>query len=93
MHDAGACPACGGRALLHVRRAREGAYMGLMDFAIAHEESWTGIKPQGRLESFTCRACGLVELHVIDPAEVEVDGDRVVAVEPDGEPPRGGPFR
>ncbi len=96
MRDTRRCPACGSGSLLHVRRAQEAAYShrGLMDKGIAHGFSaWTGSKSFGPMESFSCRSCGLVEYHVLDFRDVKIDGQQIVAIEPEPEPPSDGPFR
>jgi len=97
MRDARRCPACGEGSLVHVRRVQESGAgrSGLTDFALAHSYSrWTATtKPFGPMESFACRSCGLVEYHVIDWKDVPIDGQGIVAIEPDGEPPKAGPFR
>jgi hypothetical protein len=95
MRDSNRCPACGSGSLLRVRRSRQGTpYGGAMDFAIAQEATtWRGIQPRGPIESFSCRRCGLVEYHVIDFADVKVDGVDIIAIEPEAGAPQDGPFR
>ena len=94
MRDARRCPACGEGSLVHVRRAQEGTRGGLLDFALAHSYSkWSGTQTFGPMESFACRSCGLVEFHVVEFEGITTDGEVIVAIEPDGEPPSGGPFR
>lgn len=93
MRDSRRCPACGGGALVHVRRASQASDAGVVPLGIVHVSRWTGVVAHGPLESLTCRACGLVELHVIDFTGVEADGKHVVAIDPEADPPRDGPFR
>ena len=95
MRDARRCPACGSGALLHVRRAKEAAHGGgVTDLSLAHDRTiWGTIRHKGVLEVFACRQCGIVEYHVLDIAEIPVDGTNIVAIEPEGDPPAAGPFR
>ena len=60
---------------------------------LAHEERWTGATPRAPLEAFACRACKLVELHAIDFDRIVIDGERIVAIEPEPDAPSGGPYR
>ena len=94
IRDSRRCPACGSGSLLHVRRAQETGVGQPVELALTHERSvWKGTITHGPMESFACRRCGLVEWHVIDFADVVADGDNVVAIEAEPEPPRSGPFR
>ncbi len=95
IRDSRRCPACGSGALLHVRRAKEVGLKGATDFSIAHHYStfWGTTSPRGALEAFACRHCGIVEWHVIDLAEIPVDGTDIVSIDPEPEPPKSGPFR
>lgn len=95
MRDSRRCPACGSDALLHIRRAKEaGDSNALTDFSLAHTHTfWGTLQHKGVLETFTCRHCSIVEWHVLDVAEIPVDGTNIVAIEPEGEPPAAGPFR
>jgi hypothetical protein len=94
MRDARQCPACGGRALFHVRRLREASHDGRLDLlGLSHEERWLGNTTRAPLEAMACRTCHLVELHAVNFDGLVADGDRVVALDPEPEPPTGGPFR
>lgn len=97
IRDSRRCPACGSGALLHVRRAKVISYGrgGTVDFSIAHEHSaiWGTTKPKGGLECFACRTCGLAEWHVLDLEDIPIDGENIVAIEPEPDAPSSGPFR
>ena len=93
IRDSRRCPACGGGAFLHVPEMTQVTEVGVAPLGISHQLKWTGAIARGVMESFTCRACGLVELHVVAPGEVEIDGKRVLAVDPEPDPPRDGPYR
>lgn len=95
MRDARRCPACGGGSIVHVRRAQAPAASGVIEAGLTYTHSrWSGVtRPRGNLETFACRSCGLIETHVIEWREVNVNGIDVIAIDPDGEPPDGGPFR
>lgn len=94
MRDSRRCPACNGEALLHVRRASTSTGAEAVELALAYDISmWTGAKSRGPVEAFVCRTCGLVELHALDVENVPVDGTRIIAIEPESEPPSTGPFR
>jgi hypothetical protein len=93
IRDSRRCPACGGGAFLHVPRATQVSHTRIVPLGITHEWKWTGAIAHGALESFTCRRCGLVELHVTDFSDVQVDGQSVIALDPEPDPPRDGPFR
>ena len=87
------CPACGGGHLVHVRGATQATDMSVLPFGLAHDMRWSGLVTRGPLESIACRRCGLVEWRVSDFSNVVVDGAKVVAVDPEPDAPRGGPFR
>ncbi len=94
MRDTRRCPACGGARLLHIPAATELAKRGTAPLAIHHQNGFWGPTSQGPIEHFVCRGCKLIESHVIDLAGIEVDGETVVAIDPDPEPESGGgPFR
>jgi hypothetical protein len=93
IRDSRRCPACGGGAFLHVPKVTQASDIGVVPLGIHHVTRWTGTTAHGTMESFTCRQCGLVELHVIAPSEVNVDGVHVLAVDPEPPPPAAGPFR
>jgi rubredoxin len=93
IRDSRRCPACGNQTFLHVPSATQLTDSGAVPLGLHHVLKWRGPVVTGVMESFTCRACGLVELHVIDAREVEIDGKTVRAVDGDGEPPSDGPFR
>ena len=94
MRDSHQCPACGGRALLHVRKLREFARAGQLDaLGLTHEERWTGTRVRAPLEAYACRTCFLVELHAADLDHVTIDGERIVALDPEPDVPPDGPFR
>lgn len=93
IRDTRRCPACGGGAFLHAPRTTQASHTQVVPFGIAHHWKWTGAVASGVMEVFACRHCGLVEWHVIAPADVEPDGVNVLAVEPESDPPRDGPFR
>jgi hypothetical protein len=95
MRDASRCPACGEGSIVHVRRAQVPAAEGLTELGLTYTHSqWRGAtKPVGAMESYGCRSCGLVEYHVVDWKGVKPDGEDIVAIDPDGEPPKNGPFR
>ena len=95
MRDARRCPACGEGSIVHVRRAQVPAAAGLTELGLSYTHSrWSGsTKPLGPIELYACRSCGLVEQHVVDWKEVHADGEDIVAIDPEGEPPKGGPFR
>lgn len=93
IRDARRCPACDGRAFLHVTRATQATDSGAIDFGLTHESKWTGIVARGVMETFTCRACGLVEFHARHLEDVQIDGETVIEIEPESDPPRSGPFR
>lgn len=96
MRDSRRCPACGEGSLVHVRRAQTPCAnrSGLAELAITYVRTWTGnMKAYGPMESYACRSCGLVEHHIIDWKGVRADGDDIVGILPEGEPPKSGPFR
>ncbi|MDQ3334359.1 MAG: hypothetical protein M4D80_04295 [Myxococcota bacterium] len=95
MRDARRCPACGEGSIVHVRRAQVPAAEGLTELGLTYTHSqWRGAtKPVGAMESYGCRSCGLVEFHVVDWKSVTADGKDIIAIDPEGEPPKGGPFR
>jgi hypothetical protein len=95
MRDSRRCPACGEGSLVHVRRAQVPAAEGLTELALVYtHSSWRGVtKPAGPIEIYGCRSCGLVEHHVVEWTSVHADGEDIVAIDPEGEPPKGGPFR
>ena len=94
MKNTRMCPGCGARSLLHIRKLKDHAHHGSIDLAIDHETSvWTGVETHGALEGFACLGCGLLELHVIDFKDVQVDGEKIVLIEADKDPPKAGPFR
>jgi hypothetical protein len=93
IRDSRRCPACGGGAFLHVPHATQVSEIGVVPLGIHHVTRWTGSVAHGAMESFTCRHCGLVELHVVAPGEVTVDGKHILAVDPEPPPPADGPFR
>jgi len=93
IRDSRTCPACGGRAIVHVRQATQAAHASVMPLGIAHDWKWTGPVARGVMESFACRGCGIVELHVVDFSDLAIDGTKIVAVDPEPEPPHAGPFR
>jgi hypothetical protein len=95
MRDSKRCPACGEGSLVHVRHAQSPTASGVAEKGLTYSWSrWSGAtKVYGTMEALACRACGLVEYHVIDWAGIHADGEQIVAIVPDGEPPTGGPFR
>lgn len=94
MRDTRRCPACGGGALLHFRNVRETVDGGdLAALGLTHEEGWLSYKPRAPLEAFACRACNLVEWHVIEFENVVSDGETIIAIDPEPAPPKTGPFR
>lgn len=94
IRDSRRCPACGAGSLLHVRHVHETGPGTPVAAGLTHERSiWKGTIAHGALEAFACRGCGLVEYHVVDFAGVVADGKDVVAIEPEPQAPRGGPFR
>ncbi len=93
IRDARTCPACSGRMFVHARQATQATHTSVIPLGITHEWKWTGPIAHGVMEAFACRGCGLVELHVVDFADVVVDGVKVVAVDPEPDGPREGPFR
>jgi hypothetical protein len=96
MRHTHVCPACGGRSLIHFKQCRESAGNSLIDLALDHDHSvFWGTTVRGALEAYACRRCRLVEWYARDFEGVAADGERVVFIEPEpeGAPPRTGPFR
>lgn len=95
MRDYLRCPTCGGGSLLHFREVRERTQHGMSPVALHHKDGWFINEAQAPLEAFVCRACSLVEWHVVTLEGVEPDGTYVVAYEQEPEPeaPSEGPFR
>lgn len=94
MRDSRRCPACGGQALLHIPRTTQVGHESIAQLGLYHEwKVWSGAVARGAMETFACRTCGIVELHVTQLDDVKIDGDRVRAVDPEPEPPHDGPFR
>lgn len=94
MRDSRRCPACGCARLLHIPAATELAKHGTAPLAIHHQNRFWGPTSQGPIEHFVCCNCKLIESHVIDLADIDVDGETVIAIESAPEPESsGGPFR
>jgi hypothetical protein len=93
IRDSRRCPACDGRVFLHVPRATQATDSGAVDFGLTHELRWTGTVVRGAMATFTCCECGLVEFHAGNLEDVKIDGKTVIAIEPEPDPPRNGPFR
>ena len=90
MRDSRRCPACDSGSLLHIRRLEEAMRQPL---ALYHAYTWAGASTHAPLEAFVCRTCRLVEWHAIELVGVEPDGDTVVEIEPEDDPPTEGPYR
>jgi len=90
MRDSRRCPACDSGSLLHIRRIEDAMRQPL---ALHHMATWAGAATHAPLEAFVCRTCRLVEWHAIELVGVEPDGDTVVEIEPEDDPPTEGPYR
>lgn len=86
MRDARRCPACDSGSLLHIRR---------LDpvMRLHYSLTWAGASSHGPLEVFVCRTCRLVEWHAIELVGIEPDGESIVEIEPEDDPPTEGPYR
>ena len=93
MRDARRCRACGGQAFLHVPNTTQIGHPITVPFGLAYDLRFSGWRVTGAMETIVCRTCGIVELHVKTPSDVEPDGDLVRAIDPEPEPPHDGPFR
>jgi hypothetical protein len=94
IRDSRRCPACAGGAIFHVRRVRELAHINKpTEMALVQEPSFWGPKQHGPLEAYACRTCGLVEWHAVDFEGVTPDGENVIAIDPEPDAPKLGPFR
>src|SRR5689334_17814972 len=79
MRHALACPACGGRSLIHFRQVHEVAHNRLIEHALAHDHSiFWGPDVHAPLEAYACRKCRLVEWYARDFEGVDEDGERIV---------------
>ena len=86
MRDARRCPACDSGSLLHIRRLEE-------VMRLHHAVTWAGAASHAPLEVFVCRTCRLVEWHAIELVGIEPDGETIVEIEPEDDPPTEGPYR
>ena len=86
MRDARRCPACDSGSLLHIRRLEE-------VMRLHHVVTWVGAASHAPLEVFVCRTCRLVEWHAIELVGLEPDGETIVEIEPEDDPPTEGPYR
>jgi hypothetical protein len=89
MRDQVRCSACGCRSILHVNKVVD-RDQGQGTLAVSTKGLWAP-KPVGQFEIYVCTSCGLVEWHVVDPAEIEVDGQ--IVEEHAGRAPTVGPYR
>jgi DNA-directed RNA polymerase subunit RPC12/RpoP len=90
MRDQVRCPACGCRSILHAHKVVDRDQQPPGALAVTTKGLWAP-KPVGQFEIYVCTRCGLVEWHVIDPAEIEVDGEVVEVHEVSA--PSAGPYR
>ena len=81
------CPSCGGRRILHVRTVHQVSAYGLVPLALASDIRWSGVKQGGPLQAYACRNCGLLEWHATGLDLLEPDGENVVELEAEAEPP------
>ena len=89
MRDRVRCPACGGRSILHAHKVVD-RDQGQGTLAVSTKGLWAP-KPVGQFEIYVCSGCGLVEWHVVNPAEIEIDGEVVEVHEV--RDPVAGPYR
>jgi DNA-directed RNA polymerase subunit RPC12/RpoP len=89
MRDRVRCPACGCRSILHAHKVVD-RDQGQGTLAVTTKGLWAP-KPVGQFEIYVCTSCGLVEWHVVDPAEIQVDGEIVEVHEV--RDPAAGPYR
>jgi hypothetical protein len=68
------CPACGARKILHARRIVDRDSGTTQPLAVT-TVGFFAPKPRGQFECYICVACGLVEWHVKDPSEIDIDDD------------------
>jgi len=90
-----ACPACGGKHLLHFRRIYE-AGGGLVPLSLDTRHSrWWGTLEGEPIQVYGCRACGLLEWYAPGINRVKPDGETIVELTNAEAPnvPEPGPYR
>jgi hypothetical protein len=96
MRQTHRCPACGHGRVLHFRTIRDVGHNQLHLLTLQKERSvWFGVKNEAApLEAFVCKACHLVEWHVISLEGVEVDGADIAELIAEDRPsPSNEPYR
>jgi hypothetical protein len=89
MRGQGRCRACGGQSILHADSLLDRTYGAYAPLAVAVKSKWTG-SGKGEIEAYICAGCGLMELYVKKPGDLEPDGKVITRA---GEQAGGEPYR